>query len=105
MRIGCGMADGQHRQAAGVNFWRNVDGNAVHNAVRPAVEDHAPDVWQGGKLCRRDIVGINFTVYAQRADGAGGSGIFCAAEVQDDDHILLHAGHQPFYSKMKSITF
>lgn len=81
MRLRRRVADGQHRQAASVNLRSCVDGNAVHNAVRPAVENHALHVWQSSKLLRRDVVGINFTVYAQRADGTGGGGVFGAAEV------------------------
>ena len=82
----------QHRDGAVVNVIPGVDLHAVHHAVGAAFEDDAPDVGEGLQLFRGDVVGVDFAVYPQGPDFPGQAGIFLAAKVEDEYHILFHCG-------------
>ena len=82
----------QHWDGAVVNVIPGVDLHAVHHAVGAAIEDDAPDVGEGLQLFQGDVVGVDFAVYPQGPDFPGQAGIFLAAKVEDEYHILFHCG-------------
>ena len=94
------MIHRQHGDAAAVKLRGDVHGDAVHHTVFSAVENHALHIGQRLQLLCRNIMGIDFAVYAQLANGPGQSGVLRAAQIQNDNHILLHILPFPFYTRI-----
>ena len=84
------VIDAENRVAAQIDGIAGVDLHAVHHAVGAAVEDDALDARHGFQLLFGKVVGINFAVNAQRTDLTSQAGIFLAAQIQNQDAILLH---------------
>ena len=84
------MISQMHRQAAVIDLLADVDGDAVHHTVHTAVQNDALDIGQRLQLLQRNIMGMDLTVDAQGADFSRESGVFITAQVENDDHILLH---------------
>ena len=85
----------QHGHVQRVDRLGCVDGNAVHDAVLTAVEDDAADVRNRIPLRCREVVGMDFTVHAQRADLTRDFRVFLAAEVENENDVLLHVLSPP----------
>ena len=84
------MIDRQNRHVQRVHGICRIDGLAIHNAVHAAVENHAANIRNSRQFRRLDIVGMNFAVYAQRANFAGDFRVFFAAQVEYQNDVLLH---------------
>ena len=95
LRFRRGVIHRQHGQAAGIHLVGHENLAPVHHMVGAAVDDDALDAGQGGQLGGGNVVRINLAVHAQRANSAGDGGVFGAAQIQNDNAILFHAGTQP----------
>ena len=97
----CVVIHRQHGHVQRVDRLGRVDGNAVHDAVLAAVEDDAADVGNRAQLRCRQVVGMDFTVHAQRADLTRNFRVFFAAEVENENDVLLHVLSPPADVKLK----
>ena len=79
-----------HRQAGGFDFVAQTNLDSVHFIIGAAVCYDAADIGQRKKLLRGNIIVADFTVNAERTDGAGHVCIAGTAKVDDCNHILLH---------------
>ena len=80
----------QDRNRGIVDLFGDVDLHAVHHAVGAAVENDALHVGERGQLLRRDVMGMDLTVHAKGTDLPGQSRVLLTAQIQNDDHVLLH---------------
>ncbi len=84
------VVNGPEGQAAAVDGGGGVDLHAVHHPVDAAVEDDALHIGQSRQLGGGDVVGMNFGIDAHGADLTGKAGVFFTAQVQNQNHVLLH---------------
>ena len=84
------MVHQQGGDVAVVDLLGHVDLHAVHHTVWAAVEDDALHIGQGLQLGQGDVMGVNLGVHSQGANLPGDLGVLLAAQVQYNNHILLH---------------
>ena len=65
---------------------------AFVGAVGAEGEHEAADIGEGGQRIGREVVRVDFGIDAEGAEVAGEGGGPLAAEVDDDNHVLLHGG-------------
>ena len=84
------MVGAQYRQTGAIDCLTGVNLHAIYYAVGTAVEDDALYTGQRRQLGSGNVVGMNLGVYAQAADLAGNLRILLTAQIQNQNHILLH---------------
>ena len=84
------MVDREDGEAEVVERRIDVHVHTVHAAILAAEEHDALHVRQRPELRGRDVVGVDLRVNAHGPDLTGHAGILLTAQVQNQNHILLH---------------
>ena len=84
------MVHQQHRNRRIIDLFCSVDLHAIYNTVGAAVQDNTLHIRQSSQLCCSDVMGIDLAVNTQSPDLTGQAGVLITAQIQNQNHVLLH---------------